>query len=527
MDTTLILSPQQIAALDWIKTGKGSLILNAYAGTGKTSTLMEMAKVIKGQGFMGAFNKAIAEEFKEKLKRQGSYHVKGSTLHAAGMGAWTRTLPGTVDIAARKVDQIAREYVKGSEWASKLMPENQRKLAGVIKEAVGFGKQACLGVAYPGVPEIGDKKAWEGIIEHFDLDEDIPSVVEREQFIWACEVVYRESLDLCEKVIDFDDMLLAPLYFKSPFQKYDWVFIDECQDTNMARRLIAFEMMRESSRMVAVGDRFQAIYGFAGANADSMDLIETEMKKRGEFTELPLSVTYRCPKNVVKLAREWVPKFEAYSENPMGLVTRMHHQDFFEQRFNWDDAILCRNTRPLVGIAERLREQGVACIVEGGSGRGLRNLAQKWGEEIPIETFLERLDAYEASEVAKWESKGKLDKVEYVQDKCATLRDMCQPLVGNGLTMAKVVRKIDLLFGENNQNVLRLCTIHRSKGREWKRVYLIGRNRYMPSPYAVKEHELQSERNLAYVAVTRAKVELVEVDVPFQQKRREQNWWEK
>jgi len=74
---------------------------------------------------------------------------------------------------------------------------------------------------------------------------------------------------------------------------------------------------------------------------------------------------------------------------------------------------------------------------------------------------------------------------------------------------------------------LRLCTVHRSKGREWDRVFLVGRNQYMPSKYAKKEWEFKQEENLMYVAVTRAKKELVEVEVPVKKSGQGQvPWWE-
>ena len=154
-------------------------------------------------------------------------------------------------------------------------------------------------------------------------------------------------------------------------------------------------------------------------------------------------------------------------------------------------------------------------------------LAIKWGEDIGLEEFLEYLDEYEAKEKAKWAAKSKPDKVEYVEDKCGTMRLICHQ-VGLQRTTADLSRRIDLMFNApGNGRVLRLCTIHRSKGREWERVYLIGRNRYMPSHYAKKEWELQQEENLAYVAVTRAKGELVEVEVPFKKKGSDLEWWEK
>ena len=77
--------------------------------------------------------------------------------------------------------------------------------------------------------------------------------------------------------------------------------------------------------------------------------------------------------------------------------------------------------------------------------------------------------------------------------------------------------------------MVRLCTIHRFKGREAGRVFLIGRNRYQPSKWAKTEEEHAGEWNLQYVAVTRVKKELVEVVVPMPPKNSGEEpmeWWE-
>ena len=61
--------------------------------------------------------------------------------------------------------------------------------------------------------------------------------------------------------------------------------------------------------------------------------------------------------------------------------------------------------------------------------------------------------------------------------------------------------------------VLTLSTVHKSKGREWQRVYILGRAKYMPSPYAKKAWQIEQESNLEYVAITRAIAELIDVPV--------------
>ena len=91
---------------------------------------------------------------------------------------------------------------------------------------------------------------------------------------------------------------------------------------------------------------------------------------------------------------------------------------------------------------------------------------------------------------------------------------------------------MEMTFGEGQyqgQDLVRLCTIHRAKGREWDRVFILGRNRYQPSKWAKTKADIEGERNLAYVAVTRAKRELVDVCVPVPDpKKGGQNseWWE-
>lgn len=509
---TYKLSPQQVAVLDWVKNGKGSLNLIARAGTGKTSTLMEVAKAIRGYtGFMGSFNKAIADEFKLRLSKQQSWNVTGATLHSAGISAWRQVAP-KVQVDGQKVRGIAKKK-----------HAYDKKLVTAICDTVSMAKQTCLGV---GVPYI-ETSLWQEIIDYYNIQEDVPKLVSVERFIEYCIETYEHSLSKCEEVVDFDDMLLAPLYYKTPIKKYDWVLVDEAQDTNQARRLLSFAMMGDESRMVAVGDPCQAIYGFAGASSNSMDLIEAEMRKRGEFTSLPLSVTYRCPKRVVDLAQVWVPDIEAHANNPEGSLWTINHKQFWEEKLTGKDVVLCRNTRPLVGVARRLRDKGIPCIVEGMSGKGLIALALKWGEDIRLDRMKKHLNVYRDAEVAKWLKKGNEEKADYVRERCDILFDLCRGLGASAKT-SNLASRISMLFdgdGRDRGDVLTLCTIHRSKGREWNRVYLIGRNRYMPSPYAEADWEKKQEDNLAYVAVTRSKSVLVEVEVP-PRRRDELEWWD-
>ncbi len=360
-----------------------------------------------------------------------------------------------------------------------------------------------------------------------------------ERFIGYCIRVYSKSLEQCNQPLsrlDFNDMILAPLLFSRGWKSkmYDWVMVDECQDTNATRRMLAAHILKDGGRMVCVGDPRQAIYAFAGASSDAMGLIKRDREAVGPFVELPLTVTYRCPKSVVSAANKWVPDLQAHESAPDGIVREMNHTDLWYMDFDSEaDVILCRNTRPLVGIARRLRKSNIACMVEGNSAKGLLMLAEKWGE-VSITEFCEFLTQYRADEMSKAMEKDDEEKAAYVAEKCAILFDIAGDLEDEDTTR-KLTNRIESLFGMNRSQspeeqtgILHLCSIHRSKGREWDRVIIIGANRYQPSKWAESKEEKTQEENLMYVSVTRAKREVVQVNVPVPRpgEKEEADWWE-
>lgn len=502
-------SPMQSAIFHWAETGSGSANVIARAGCGKTSTIAELTNRIQGRAIVCAFNRAIAAELASRITAP---NVQARTVHSLGLSLWCGIRP-SFQTDSGKVRSLARRY-----WPL------DKKAAAATVSAVSYAKQAGFGLM--GL-DYTLTENWDGIFDHYDLWDEIPEVITPERITTACMEIYDDSLQMCEardSVIDFDDMLLAPLLFGDPAPTYDWVMGDEWQDANEVRRRLMRWVLKKDGRAVFVADPAQSIYGFAGASVDSVELT----KKEFSCIELPLSVTHRCPKQIVALAQTWVPDITAHESAPEGLVRTINHTGLWLEDFDpYTDAILCRNTRPLLGIAKRLRTAGIHCKVEGASGKAIIALAGKWGE-ISIPELRDRLEEYQAAEVAKWTEKGREDKVEWAVEKVSTLLDFCGDM-REGATISQLVDSIERAYGEsqNNPDVLKLCSVHRSKGLEWERVYLIGRNLYMPSKYARQDWEKVQERNLEYVAVTRAKRELVEVTCPGKKSGAESpEWWE-
>jgi superfamily I DNA/RNA helicase len=506
--------------LAWASTSTGSLNLVARAGCGKTSTLMLLCEQLArqpGTMFIGSYNKAIAEEIKAKLEAKGIKWPKATagTMHGAGYSLWNKFAP-KFRLEKNKVAKIFdRQWPMPPQSDWKATPPVERLYRDFVIKAVSLAKQRAFGV----LCQVEDRKAWYDMIEHFGLDESL----EDDSLIVEAGVelaikVYRWSLNACREEVDFDDMILAPIYFKVPVRyPYDWVMIDEAQDTNPARRALALKILRPGGRLIAVGDDRQAIYGFTGADADSMDLIKASLNSK----VLPLNVTYRCPKAVVALAQTWVPDITAHPSAPEGIVRTITLDEFAFEKLERTDAILCRKTAPLVDLAFSLLRRGIACKVEGKEiGEGLTKLARRWKVKT-LEALTNRLNTFRDRETQKWLAKENEEKAAGVADRVDTLLVVIDRLLSEGKTeVTDLVSFLDGMFADDNEGILTLSTVHKSKGREWDRVYLLGRNAYMPSKWARKAWQLAQEDNLCYVAVTRAKRELVEIDVPIVKKEK-------
>lgn len=492
-------STQQVSFLDWSVKGKGSCVLEAVAGAGKTTTILEaarrMAKVSKGEIAILAYNKKIAEEIKAKTAEDSA--IKAGTVHSFGFGAYRRMFP-KVKIDARKVESLAIQY----------LPEEMQAYQAAIVKMVSLAKQRCLGV----IGSISNTAAWYDIIEHFDIMSDIDEMDESKipvDLIIASAIIILNHSNKVTDVIDFDDMVYLPVYLKLSFWRYPVIFVDEAQDTNPARRALIRAMLKPNGRVIAVGDRAQAIYGFTGADANSLELIKDDFSA----IEMPLTTTYRCPKAVVKFAQNWVNHIQSAPTSPEGSVSSIAYLDIFKRNdLNANSAILCRNTKPLVELAFQLIRNRIGCKVEGRDiGNGLKKTACRWKVKT-TDKLIEKLTAWKESQVTKFLAKKQEMRAQSIEDQYETLLVIIEDVNLKGKhNVTDVVAAIDSLFADDVKGVLILSTIHKSKGREWETVYWLDRAGTCPSRHARQAWQIEQENNLCYVAATRAKNSLIEL----------------
>lgn len=494
-------SVQQAAFFDWIDNGQGSCVLEAVAGAGKTTTLIKALERMTGKIFFGAYNKKIAEEIKAKSPSKPDLLI--STMHAAGFGAWRKACR-FANVDGDKVRNIFRAAVtRNMQYAP---------FQGPVLQLVSLAKQAGIGI--DGFAGIKSRAAWQSLIDHYDIEtfDETTGMDNVEIIIKLAIKTLEASIEQNFKVIDFDDMIYAPLYHGCGLDKFDWVLVDEAQDTNATRRELALRMLADNGRLVAVGDRHQAIYGFTGADSKALDLIA----EATSASRLPLTTTFRCPKAVVKYAQQWVNHIQAAETAPEGLVREAQIEELHAEA-KPGDAILCRFNAPLVEHVYKFIAAGIPAKIEGREiGSGLVKLAQRWKVKS-LTTLLDRLNAYAEREIKKYTEKEQPAKVTAIEDKTNCLRIIIdrvqQKDPHTNRPVEAVVAEIESIFADNGDTtkVVLLSSVHKSKGREWPKVIWLqtGLNKR-----ATKDWMLEQEANLNYVAATRSMNELVLIQLP-------------
>lgn len=475
-------SSYQIKIFEWIVTGVGNAVVRAVAGSGKTTTMVEAFKRIAGNQskIYLAFNKSIATEL-------GSRGVNARTFHSLCFSPVTRAL-GIKNVNPDKV----RDLID-----ARMGHDESRMYGPFVNKLIGLGKNAGIGCLLEDT-----EQNWNDLAVHHDLELDSEYADYAKALRYASEILQVSNV---APSLDFDDLLYMAVRNGIPLPKFDFVGVDEAQDTNAIQRAIIRKIMKPHSRLMAVGDESQAIYGFRGSDSDSMDLIKAEF----DALDLPLTVSYRCPTSVVAHARRWVSHIEAAPGAAEGSVTSLGDA-WKATQFVPHDLVVCRTTRPLIGLAYQLLQARVPVRIMGKEiGQGLKALIKKMNAK-GIDALSTKLQIYTGREVEKAIAKKQEQKAEAIRDKTDCILFLIRSMKETARTVPALNELIDQLFSDQ-QNTVVLATIHKAKGLEADRVYWLNSSK-CPAKWARQPWQKQQERNLCYVATTRAKSELVLIE---------------
>lgn len=516
------------------------LIIEARAGTGKTTTLIEGLKRMKGLDSrlvpspqqakvweamersgeaakticFVAFNKSIAEELKQRVP-QG---CEAMTMHGMGYKAVNRAFTLSGPPNSYRVQDIISELLETD------IREIRKYKPTVIKateELVGLCKMNLVGFNGPTLASSGNNGySWEeelsNLASYYDVDLNgsaeevfrlVPRVLER------CKNVAQDGC------IDFNDMIWLPVVLGLPLFQYDVLLVDEAQDLNRCQQALAKKAGR---RLILCGDPKQAIYGFAGADSQSMSRMEAELEATQRGVEhLSLTVTRRCGMAIVAEAKKIVTDFDAFDSNPAGKISsapyptdptgserpKPHYTDLVSD----GDMVLCRVNAPLVSQCFRFLKAGRKATIQGRDvGQGLINTVKKLGAS-GVEQLISKLDDWLRAEQKKENAKRNPNenKLIALQDRRDCILAFCE----DQTTIDGVIQKIEHVFTDDKSSVgIRLSSIHKAKGLEAKRVFLLKpKGAECPHPMAKTAWQKEQERHLLYVAITRAIEELVYV----------------
>lgn len=489
-----IPSKYQQDIFDFIQHGNGNSVINALAGSGKTSTIVNAVKLIPStcNALFIAFNKEIVKELEKKLA--GVKNVQVKTLHSLGLLMIRRNLGTNIEIDEYKYRTFIKKNIKQLSSA-----DFDKMTTKLIQQYTDNVIQLCDLGRY-------NLAQCEKDLLQVSARHDIPIIDDECNAVLNVMKWGRENTTS----IDFTDMVWLPyeLTLNPIGLQYDYIFIDECQDLNAAQRELFLRCFRRGTRFIAVGDKKQAIYSFAGADAESF----AKLQNLPNTTTLPLPISYRCPKKVVNLANQFVDTMECREGAPDGeIVHNVSIKDIHD-----GDMVLCRTKMPLIKLYMRYLRMGVKSYVRGQDiGLNLLRMVDKT-EQIVLNVSLQKDGVFARLYDDLFEERNRLMIKRGMDLEDATLSNQIMnkydsikalEIFAEGLTSARDLHdRIENVFAESADGVC-LSTIHKAKGLEANNVYILCKT-LMPSRLATQDWEKEQEQNLMYVAYTRAKYKL-------------------
>ena len=616
MDLLNDLNDAQRAAVEYID---GPSLVIAGAGSGKTRVLTYKIAYLLSQGMKPwsimalTFTNKAAREMKERIgKLVGddlAQHLYMGTFHS---------------IFSRILRAEAEHIGFNNNFTIYDESDSRSLLKAIIKE-MGLDDKTYK----PAAVHARISMAKNNLVTAEAYDSD-PAILEQNKRakMPAIGKIYVAYVQRCRQAnaMDFDDLLMLTFQLfrdhEEIRQKYagrfDYILVDEYQDTNHVQMSIVMQLCKEKLRVCAVGDDSQSIYSFRGANIDNI----LNYQKQLPGTQLfKLEQNYRSTQTIVEAAnslihhnRNQIQK-EVFSKNDKGekILYKPAYSDKEEalivakniQRIKRQDdcgydqfAILYRTNAQSRSFEEEFRKQGIPYRIYGGLSfyqrkeikdiiAYFRLVANPDDEEafkriinypargIGATTVMKIADCAHQNQVSFWEvignvehyglnvNKGTQTKLENFRLLISSFIDRSHTLdvyeLGDAIIRESRISE-DIMSGKNADDLARqenleeflsgmqtfvagrqeegrmdeayltdylqdvalltdadsegekdeprvsLMTIHAAKGLEFATVFVVGlEENIFPSPLAaISVRELEEERRLLYVAITRA-----------------------
>jgi hypothetical protein len=452
---------EQLAIMDAVRRRK-HLVIQAGAGTGKTSTLKMLAHDSRRKATYLAYNRAAADEAKASFPG----HVGCRTAHSLAFGPVGRKYAHRLGGRRRKLHESAE--ILGTSWlelntSTQIAPPQVARIA--LDAVTRFCYSADDDIAVSHVPhQIG-----------------IPAELHVELATAVLKFARRAWSDICDRDgrLNFShDHYLKMYALTRPTITSEVIMLDEGQDSNpVVAQLVC---QQAHAQKIIVGDSCQQLYSWRGAVDALADWPADE--------RLYLSRSWRFGPAIAAEANDWLSQLDTplrLKGNP-AIASTLRPLDT-------PRAVLCRTNAEAMKQVMAMLAQGRLVALVGG-GNQIRQLAEA-ADDLKNGR---RPSHPELFAFATW---GELQ--DYVDSDPAgrDLKTFVDLIDAHGADT--IIEAVSGLVDENRATTT-ISTVHRSKGREWDSVQIAGD---FPEPTG-RDDIPRADAMLAYVAVTRARKQL-------------------
>lgn len=482
------LSKYQIEIDDKYRNTNHNIIIKAGPGSGKSFMIKHLLKATPKylKSILIAFNKSIADELKGDVPE----YVKVSTIHSLAYSILRQNTNQNYKVNSFKNYILGKKYLKLDH-----LKEKQRDAYLFTISKIIDLSRLNLCRTHEEIQTICDIYNISTI--NGEINDVITLIDKLDEY---------NNRDSYEFMIDFTDMLYLAYkkVKKVNFPKFNVVFCDELQDLNPLQKVIVESIISPvNGRFIGVGDDRQSIYSFMGSNLESFE----SFIQRPNTIVLPLSVTYRCGKNIVTEANKVFEGLEPYEMNSDGLV-RWGSLSEVED----NDFVICRNNLPLVEAWIEIVKSGKKAHILGKDfGQNLISILNKLTN---FKTLEEGIEILLREKEEKLREKGitnpkQTSNYQQLIEKLSII-EILEKEFGSFEKLEKTILEV---FSDEEKGGVILMTIHKSKGLEADNVFALNFHKLLPSKYAVTELELYQEKCLKYVCITRARNQLIYADL--------------
>ena len=533
----------------FLNNPQSNMLVNALAGSGKSTTACMLSEHSKTSDLYIAFNASVVEEFKKKIKNP---KTKVMTMHSLAYSIMLYN----VEQASKDSEDKPKGF--GSQRSKRTVNLDNFKPHKILDEEITkrygryieFAKRVFLKDNYVNLynlcrltlTDMSSNKDVSRLIDDHVLflyygDEgySAPDISEITSTLKILDTKSRQQFET-QGTIDFTDMLWIT-FNKLKYDNWEvpyWalytnIYCDEVQDfSNIQLNFLKF-IKRAKGRYVFIGDFHQAIYNFAGANAQAFNQIP-KMFAPVETFDLP--ICYRCAKShLSRVNREYGIPILPRDDAPMGFVKTIDKNKISEYA-KAGDMVISRKNKWIAEVVLDLARNGTPIFIEDKEMVGAikrQILSSKCTSVGTLEKFLQKVISNYNKKLSEIVSKNvregghEEERLEAVAetnskiDNTSFLLEILEGYLENHTSSDSVSKFSDfvdkLLNTTPSPDCVRLCSIHKAKGLEATNVFVLNEAKINFDFRNSKEQNVQ-EKNLSYIATTRAKEGLYLVKEP-------------